>query len=175
MVKNIWLEIKNGADLAERIRDYSRSQVELWQQVPFLAYLNPADALSKFFRKGEDTFSKSLVSIKGYLPVGELTRQVHYDGYGNKDLGTFVDLETGEIIEWGLEVSKEPAKTDFILSLAANIQELNAAKLVTKLKSTANERSQDYIQARKEEWLNLYNHRPGSNIYTKKFLDTITF
>src|SRR3989344_1401763 len=184
MVRDLKKEIGNDAEgLVEKIREYSRSQVDLWQQVPFLAYLCP-----KYVGKdekdrktiGQEKFSKidnlGTVSLEGYLPVGKLI----YTGSGLKSYYTvLIDLETGKLVEGDANViclakARKPAKNDHVLALADYIDELDAEKLVTRLKSKVSRRS-FYDSEKREEWLDLYRSiERNSVIKNQPFLDTTT-
>src|SRR3989338_153814 len=84
MEKDLKREIETGGrDLVGKIRDYSRSQVELWQQVPLLALeadvRDTSDHISDYGR----WYSY------GYLPL--------HGSYVN-DYTVAVDLATGELV-----------------------------------------------------------------------------
>lgn len=133
MAQNLKREIENGAkDLVERIREYSRSQVELWQQVPLLAL--EADVRDR----SDHTNAYTRMYNYGYL----LLEGSKVDG----DYRVCVDFATGELVDpapalyvSALGSKPEPARDEYVLKLAFGLKELDAQNLVSKLQKIAQE------------------------------------
>lgn len=150
MQKNLKLEIETGAkDLVERIRDYSRSQVELWQQVPLLAL--EADV--------RDTSDHANAYTRMYCYGYMLLWESMADG----DFTVCIDLATGELVDpapalyvSALGSKPEPARDEYVLKLAFGLKELDAQHLVSKLQKIAqepiNSDGEQLKQKRKQEF-----------------------
>lgn len=155
MTKNIKQEIEDATKtLVGMIREYSRSQQYLWQQVSLLA--------SEVKRKA------SLVNV-----VNSYTFFV--DAYDDGYLGIstdftrtprlYVDLKTGELVGYYNDDKTKSAPDKFVLQLAFSFYEsLNADRIFAKLSAEAKEldyiyqqdgvkeRVDFWLQARKERW-----------------------
>ena len=103
--------------LAGEIRDYARSQRELWRQVPWLAL--EAD--------GRTGFGEGIVYRRGYLPVLTV-------GYTK----LYVDCESGELVRWS-ENRMPPAEDADVLLLLKGMEELDASGLIDALEAEAAE------------------------------------
>lgn len=111
-------EIKTDArDLAERIRDYSRSQKDLWQQVPLLAL----EAQGRKYFSARYTLAYSA----GHWGIGPSDEDSYRQRWWKK-----VDLKNGEL----LDVLDKNASYSDVLELAAHISDLDAKMIVNRLK-----------------------------------------
>ena len=111
-------EIKNRTkDLANLVREYSRSQKELWQQVLLLAL----EAQGKKYSL--DNYNRALK--EGYWGVCETAT-----AYGK--YWAYVDLETGELVNPYEKTRLAPDKV--VLRLAGSVRELDAERIVAELK-----------------------------------------
>ncbi len=120
-------EIKNKrSELIQLIRDYAKSQKDLWQQVPYLALQADgrggfSDAYGACYHEGYWTiFSSQMHSIGGYSVI--------------------VDCETGELV---YPYKKGPAPDHCLLLI--NIEELDAEKVIAQLKKRAKSKNSKII------------------------------
>lgn len=164
--------------LEESIRDYSRSQVELWQQVPFLAHLVEQKYNDREERLGrlngyeeDDRRFMQEVAAWGYLGVGEFQEFL----YTRNDRIVSVDLETGKFYGPDPVDSRKPVSFKDVLALANHLDELNAGKLVAKLKKEVRvqSKSEAYLKMEQEEWRDNYRSLTRSTIRNKQFADAI--
>jgi len=107
-------------DLVAKIREFSKSQKELWQKIPYLSLqadgrAGYSDGLSRAYRNGFWELECSLVS--GFYQV-------------------YVDLETGELVN-ASSVSARQASDKNVLKIALNLEQLNAQKIITCLEERA--------------------------------------
>lgn len=135
----------NAKVLVENIREYSRSQQELWQQIPNLAL--EADG-----RTGYDNNYSRAYRV-GYWGLDSCV----IDGYYQ----VHVDLATGELIDANVglpycpvisDVAYVPKKSQSIIApdnkvihLAYSLHELNAPRIIRELEKKAQEPVRDYI------------------------------
>ncbi len=118
-VSNLEKELASDLNaLAEKIRDYSRNQKELWRKVPYLAL--QADG------HGGYSSTYQLAYIHGYWEAGE---------------SVYVDLENGELIQypyapWEKQVEASNIKIASLIS--SNFGRLNATAVISDLRVTGN-------------------------------------
>ena len=144
MARDLKLEIETGArDLAERIREYSRSQVELWQQVPLLALeAQEKDSPNNEYRRAYE---------QGYLSVND-------DDF----TPACVDLETGELIRLSLvwtdskgvlqpkiDYTNPEQAPDYAVLIAYSLDLLDAERIVKELKDI---REFDILLRKDDAW-----------------------
>jgi hypothetical protein len=108
MDKDLEKQLKEGRDgLEEKIRDYCRSQKELWRRVPYLAL--QANSIGRYYHA-----QYALAYESGLWRVGKAD-------YPSGQI--FVDLESGELVRYNLlcRIDKgpflEPATIEEIFSL----------------------------------------------------------
>lgn len=102
----------------ELIRDYARSQKDLWQQVPYLA-------LQSYGRGGFGDIGRACYT-EGYWTITS-SQMSSIGGYS-----IIVDCETGELV---YPYKKTPAPDQCLLLI--NINDLNAEKVIEELKEHA--------------------------------------
>jgi hypothetical protein len=137
-------EIVAEADkVIESIRDYSRSQKELWRRVPLLAL--EADGRSGYCD------SYSMAYRQGFWPLAAAP--------------VYVDLASGELLDayaasgsisiCDLDVPKDsvikPARNADVLRLAHNPGELDATRLIRSLEEHASQAYPSYYKAEEQE------------------------
>ena len=142
MGKDLKLEIENRTkDLVESIREYSRSQKDLWQQVAAIA--------PEVKRKMEYFLFQSRVAhelrIDGYKDVYLKHNPFvnkYEDGYLKLTPGIGVDLQTGELVLVNWRYNSAPDGD--VLELAAGLDNyLNADRALARL--NADDRKLDLL------------------------------
>ncbi len=122
------LEKELAADLnalAEKIRDYSRNQKELWRKVPYLAL--QADG------HGGYSSTYQLAYIHGYWEAGE---------------SVYVDLENGELIQYPYapwEKQVEASNIKIVSLISPNFDRLNATAIISDLRMTGKCKDSDCV------------------------------
>ena len=106
--------IANVEKVVEEIRDYSKSQIKLWQRIPLLAL--EADGRTGFRGNYSKAYHNGFWALDGSFSDG------HYLVY--------VDLSNGELVD---EYVLKPARNKEVLQLVFNLEELDAQKIVTSL------------------------------------------
>lgn len=112
---------KTKKKLVEQIREYVRSQKELWRQIPYLAL--QADGRGSF----SDVYTRAY--NVGVWPLEASIKDGYYQ--------VMIDLATGELISsfYLYEYKKlANAHPDLILPLINGIDELDANKIIFELK-----------------------------------------
>lgn len=129
MQKNLKLEIETGAkDLVERIREYSRSQVELWQQVPLLAREAKRIRTEKFPRFY--SYSEAISNNEEYWDLyTAICRSLSSSDFV---VAPKLCLKTGELV--ATYVRNEPAPHREVLGLLHYLDELDAENVITNIK-----------------------------------------
>lgn len=115
------------SEMASLIRQYSRSQKELWQQVPYLALQ----------ANGRGGFSEhySRCYSQGYWIISSSS---NHSGGGFYTV--IVNCETGELV---YPHKKEPASDHFLMNIS--IEELDASKVIKDLKKHATWKNSEMI------------------------------
>ncbi len=108
---------QRAKELVASIREWCRSQKELWRQVPNLAL--EANGRQGFCRYYERAYES------GYWAI-QISRV-------DDNYTVYVDLATGELVDPYYQ--KELAKDVAILRCALNLQEFDAANLIKELRS----------------------------------------
>jgi len=103
-------------ELVESVREYTRSQKDLWARIPYLAL--KAD--------GRTGYSDA------YLRAYETGYWAIESGRINGYYGVLVDCATGELINPGN--TGNPASDDTVLPLASHLNELDAAEIIAELR-----------------------------------------
>ncbi len=144
MVRDLKREIENDArDLVERIREYSRSQKELWQQVPLLALeAQEKDNPNNNYRRAYE---------QGYLRA-----------YDDDFTLACVDLETGELVKLSLvwtdskgtllpkiDYTNPKQAPDYVVLRAYSLNSLDAEDIVKELKDI---REIDLLLRKNDAW-----------------------
>lgn len=131
MVKDLKREIENGAkDLVERIREYSRSQKDLWKQISIIApeIKKKAGLVHRFDNEGHAFFVDAYDD--GCLEIPWRVREV------------CIDLKTGELVSY--DEKNKLARDKFVLELALSFDRyLNADCALAEL--NADSRRIDYL------------------------------
>ena len=131
------------------MRDYSRSQKELWQRIPLLAL--EADGRTGF----SDNYSRAYRS--GFWALDE--------SVSGGDYLVYVDLATGELVDaysasssisvCDVDVPKDsaltPAREEEVLKLALNLDGLDAQQIVTSLEEEARAPYSSYYDLKEQE------------------------
>jgi hypothetical protein len=99
------------------IRDLSKSQVELWRKVPALAL--EANGKSGYSADLKLAYAKRLWTLNSNNHYGELQ--------------LFVDLDTGELVDY----KRNPSKRDAVIKLAFSLDQIDAQKQIDWLTKVA--------------------------------------
>ena len=138
-------------DLVEMIREHSRSQKELWRQVPYLAL--EADGRDGY----SDNYSRAYHT--GYWAIDAGVVRGHYTVY--------VDLENGDLVD--PYSPDEPAWDGDVLRLANSVKELNAKKILKELKEEAQEPTHAAIEHPPKRWRKRLRKELGlKKLYTRE-------
>ena len=122
-------------ELVEQIRELSRSQRSLWQQIPFLAVL--ADGRTGFL----DHYSRAY--YQGYWAIRASVRDGCFTVY--------VDLETGELV-CSLNPGIKASDND-LLMIASALDQIDAAAIIEELSTKAKQPiGRFYDPAKQECW-----------------------
>ncbi|MBT3642838.1 hypothetical protein HN604_01785 [archaeon] len=150
---------KSRDHLVEQIRDYSRSQKELWQQVPWLSY--EADGRSS--------------TLDPYVsrPYHDGTMEIHLFSSFTMDCPIYVDLSNGELvrkISSGLtrEVKIISAENKYVFPIANSLERIDAQRIIDSLEDRANGPLSPIGNRIRKESLDIQNNEnPMSKIYTR--------
>lgn len=99
------------------IRDLSKSQVELWKKVPALAL--EVDDKSGYSADLKLAYAKKLWTLNSNNHYGELQ--------------LFVDLDTGELVDY----KRNPSRADAVIKLAFSLDQIDAQKQIEWLTKQA--------------------------------------
>ncbi|MDP3734090.1 MAG: hypothetical protein Q8R37_02585 [Nanoarchaeota archaeon] len=138
-------QLKN--DLVEKIREYSLSQQQQWQRVPYLALM--ADGRSGF----NGNYSRAY--HQGYWALESSCKSGYYNVYVDLDNGNLVDAHhaASSIDLFDVDIPKEsksvPANEDEIITL--DLDNLDARSLVRMLQQQAQEPYPSYYKAEEQE------------------------
>ena len=123
---------KAAEDLDGKIRDYSKSQKEIWRRVPYLAL--QAWGVQEYYT------TWSLAFKFGLWPLDWSTSKE------DTPLSPFVDLATGELVDLADEVELKtldylvqeqlrPAQSYDVLELVEDLGQINSASIITRLEN----------------------------------------
>jgi hypothetical protein len=133
---------KQAASLEEIVRQYSKDQKELWQRVPYLAFMaeryrQQDDQLESAYKRGYWSIYPSMMSL-GLLAV---------------------DCETGELYDGAILRDSDfalrprrPASGEGVLRLAYHTDMIDAQKVIDALQARIRDNGSDYGKPRVEAW-----------------------
>ena len=140
--------IESRDALVQSAREISRSQIELWRQIPWLALI--AHGRAGDFNKYQEAFKNGYWILES--APDKMVHQV--------TTGVVVDLETGELIDEAStynfhddECQPIPAKASGILKVLAVPEQLDAQTVIEKLKENG-EKPPIYFQSNDGEDIN---------------------
>ncbi|MDO8492065.1 MAG: hypothetical protein Q7S34_00285 [bacterium] len=133
-LRSVFEEVNHTVkELSQKVREVSKRQKDLWQQVPFLAL--QADGRTGY----SDQYARAY--IQGYWAVESSVSGGCYSVY--------VDIETGELVS--AYDPRQVARDKDVINLAVDPQQLDASHLVKALKVAAKEPIGSYYDAKKRK------------------------